>query len=201
MIHFQFVCTVDFDNTNPHSMSILFGRLFSYGFSKSLPSPFPGTGCSHCRRVGLHKRHPLNSFWKQTCFGMLKKGKIVLEHLFLNSLREQVQIVHMMLIHKYKFQLIDVKKITVDMPKWLQLSLYWVASNCQVRWQAPADEAQEFQVLAPTCWFAATSSHWDRSTTKLPWLQLILSPQDSLFFSVWGTATGNAQPGYKVSLP
>lgn len=166
--------------------------------SKIPTQPFPGTGCSRCRRAGFHKRHPLGCFRKQTCFGMLKKGKVVIEHLLPNSLREHVQITRMMLMHK--FQSTDVKKITVDIPKWLQLSLCWAASSCQVRWQAPADKAPKFQVLAPICWFVAAGSYWGRSTTKLPRLQLILSPQDSLFFSVWGTAMGNAQPGYKVSL-
>lgn len=55
---------------------------------------------------------------------MLKKGKVVIECLFAKALREQTQICqwHMMLMHKYDCQYVDIKKITVDIPKWLQFS-------------------------------------------------------------------------------
>lgn len=135
---------------------------------------------------------------------MLTKGKVITECLLANALREQIQICqqHMMLMHKYECQYVDIKKITVDIPPSGYNSvrcLYWDVSDSQVGWQALADEAHKFQVLALPCWFVAASPCWERSNMQLPWLQLVLSPQDD-FFSAWGTAMGNAQTGCKMSL-
>lgn len=72
--------------------------------------------------------------------------------------------------------------------------------HSQVKRQTLAEEAHKFQVLALTCQFEAMSSYWERSKMQLPWLQLILSPQENDFFSVWGTTMGNAQTGCKMCL-
>jgi len=55
---------------------------------------------------------------------MLKKGKVIIECVFANALRERMQIClwHMMFMHKYKSHYADIKKIAADTPECLQFS-------------------------------------------------------------------------------
>lgn len=106
-------------------------------------------------------------FKKQTGFRMLKNGKVVMPHLFANTLGEKNADMpgayddldgckhrgtakNMMFMHKYKYQYADTRKIIVDIPKRPQFSetSVWRCKQQAGEGQALADEAPKFR-----CWF------------------------------------------------